>query len=445
MGCLKVGWKWENTRDDQTKLHTVGHHSRNSRTSGAVLHGHLSAMVDRRWLIKEGTYDQNCWRSEDMRLAISESRPDDQGGWQRCVDLRAEADTAEEFDDEVYHSIVLNREETEGEGSAVWEKFELCFIRIWDLVWYRPLTERYVWQALQDLRDQNLQYAEWRVVTGNLFDLGGRKYTVEEEVEFYLDIQRRFVQEVGPIEMRIIPCASRDQDRETVGAKMRETFFLRQKYPDFVIGFDVVGEEDTGRETLYYLDQYLELKALEAEYNLSLPLFFHDGESVKTDNQNLIDAFLMGTQRVGHAYNLFRFPDLIKTAREEEVGLEICPISNQLLKLVADLRNHPAASYIASGLPITVSPDDPGVLQYEGVHYDYYMAVMSWNVDLAALKTLARNSLALSAMEPERKLEYLAVHESLWDRWIDELLAGWVAQQPTWRTENSAVVAEISR
>lgn len=207
-----------------------------SMPKGAVLHGHLSAMVDRHWLIKEGTYDDNCWRSEDLRLAISETKPDEEAGWRRCVELRAEAESAEEFDEDVYRSIVLNKEETEGEGSAVWEKFQECFVRIWDLVWYRPLTERYVFQALADLHSQNIQYVEWRVVTGNLFDLGGRKYTVEEEVDMYLAILQQFVEEVGPMEMRIIPCASRDQDRETVGAKMRETFFLRQKYPEFVIG-----------------------------------------------------------------------------------------------------------------------------------------------------------------------------------------------------------------
>jgi len=32
-----------------------------------------------------------------------------------------------------------------------------------------------------------------------------------------------------------------------------------------------------------------------------------------------------------------------------------------MLKLLADLRNHPANIFIAQGLPVTLSPDDPSI------------------------------------------------------------------------------------
>ena len=45
---------------------------------------------------------------------------------------------------------------------------------------------------------------------------------------------------------------------------------------------------------------------------------------------------------------------------------------SQILRDVQDLRNHPAASLLEAGVAITISPDDPGPLGYDGVSYDWW-------------------------------------------------------------------------
>ena len=48
-------------------------------------------------------------------------------------------------------------------------------------------------------------------------------------------------------------------------------------------------------------------------------------------------------------------------AIEKNIAIELCPISNQVLKLVDDLRNHPIVELIQDGnFPIVIAPDDPG-------------------------------------------------------------------------------------
>lgn len=48
-------------------------------------------------------------------------------------------------------------------------------------------------------------------------------------------------------------------------------------------------------------------------------------------DENLYDAMLLGTKRIGHGFSLVKHPKLMAMCRERGVALEVCPISNEIL------------------------------------------------------------------------------------------------------------------
>lgn len=82
--------------------------------------------------------------------------------------------------------------------------------------------------------------------------------------------------------------------------------------------------------------------------------------------------------------------------KQRHICIEVCPISNQVLKLVTDMRNHPANYFVSQNLPIIISNDDPGFWIAKGVSYDFYYALMSLTpafTGLSFVKQLALNSI----------------------------------------------------
>lgn len=68
-----------------------------------------------------------------------------------------------------------------------------------------------------------------------------------------------------------------------------------------------------------------------------------------------IDAVLLGTKRIGHGFAIVKYPNIMKMVKERKIGIEVNPISNQVLKLVDDLRNHPSAILFSDDYPVVIS------------------------------------------------------------------------------------------
>jgi len=403
---------------------------------GAVLHVHPSAMGDYFALFDSVSGRNDCYfnpSTESFRL-FRDSIPDD--AWLSVPQLLTSAPDHAAMRDSLIDYIVID--ESDEFREDIWAEFESIFGRVHGLLADPDAGTHYIYQAFYNYAvNENVQHIELRSHTPSA-----------GSVEFYQGIVDSLAGQGIDITLRIVYCDSRylypgetvDGFRNRITESMKSAADLMAQYPGIVVGADVYSEEDKGA-TAYYMAPMME-EAREysmAEYGFELPLYLHDGESSfptgvqdspvsltgpypGTVNNNMIDAYLLGAERVGHGIELVKLPELASMYASEGIHLEICPISNQVLGYVPDLRNHPAILLMRSGIRISINPDDPAIFGSGGVTCDFVVAVLAWDLSLADLKCLIMNSIEDAAMTEEEKAELMDSWEIRWDDFINSCL-----------------------
>ncbi|KFB50811.1 hypothetical protein ZHAS_00018864 [Anopheles sinensis] len=400
---------------------------------GGVLHAHDTALASTEVIVKE-TYRENLWQMgkiSDGTVEFLFSRDQPAAGWWEVKDIRS-IQGAKEYDESIRRYFSLYEEDPQRAYKSindVWSRFTKMFFALDPIVTYRPVWESYFRAALQEFYDDNVMYLEFRGVLPQLYDLDGKKYGPEEVVQLYIDVTEEF-KATHPrfVGTKFIYAPLRIADNQTAAQYLAIAERLHLNYGDYVVGFDLVGQEDLGRPLVDFADMLLTLPP-------SLNFVFHAGETnwhgMGTD-ENLFDAILLGTKRIGHGYALQKHPSLLEDVKRRKICVEINPVSNQVLKLVADLRNHPASVLFKSDFPLVVSSDDPSFWRATPLSHDFYMAflgIASAHQDLRLLKKLALNSLEYSLMSPPEKSAAQDLFEQLWNEFIDSMVGQIMANE----------------
>ncbi|RHZ49049.1 uncharacterized protein CDV56_105090 [Aspergillus thermomutatus] len=283
----------------------------------------------------------------------------------------------------------------------IWRRFEACFGPADTMVSYEPIVRTFYQKLFEGLADDGINWVEIRSGGSS----GQLVHTGQEDIDPNLDVWWDvMIEEIEKFQ-------ATDKGKNFWGMKI--ALERKQRFPELFSGYNLVAQEDLGcllsdlaPELIWFQEQ--------TEYlNLTIPFFFHAGETLGDGNStdyNLVDAILFNSRRIGHGFSLYKHPTLIDEVIEKAVMVEVCPISNEVLRLATDILHHPLPVMIAYGVPTAISNDDPAILGQDiaGLSYDFYQTIQGFdNIGLAGLGALAHNSLRWSNFEDQSDADWL--------------------------------------
>jgi len=409
---------------------------------GALLHAHMDATIDVNWLIdhalatpgmamsatkpiwdpKAGEDVEVLFRFKKSLTASTASIWSKEYSASQFVALKDAAESfplggTQGFKVWLRDQCTITQEEAilHHHGiDAIWRKFSGCFRQLNSLEYYEPIFRPAIRRLLHDLVVDGIKWVDFRSMFFVDFFLEGQEEPIPDSTDFL----RIWTEELAAFKAteegkgfwgcRFIWTSLRFWKKKEIVEHMKQCIEMKLAFPDLICGYDVVGQEDMGRPLSDLTPELFWFKKKCVESGVDIPFFFHAGECLgdgdETD-QNLFDAILLGTRRIGHGFSLYKHPLLTEMVKTKKILIESCPISNEVLRLTTSVKAHPLPALLARGVPCCLSNDDPGVLGYgsSGVTHDFWQALQGWeNLGLEGLGSLAENSVRWAAYAPDQ-------------------------------------------
>jgi adenosine deaminase CECR1 len=379
---------------------------------GASLHVH--GFCNAFTIITIGTYDPTCYvdlRQDSSTYGFFQYSDKPISDWTNTVNARR---INKDIDILLWNFTQFWTPELHIDETTMWKNFDLVIKRIESLVTNSDVLHACLLDTFERLTNEGIQHLELRIPL---------KPDLINTITYNLLLYNSFGNNLT-IRYIIEHARSSSVSSDVYPTMIKTLEYM--KINSWVVGFDLVGEEDLGLTLHDYASDFVNIYNY-AKNNKYKPLkyIFHCAETdnVTRASSNSYDAILLDSMRLGHALGLRNHPGIVKLVKKQGIGLEICPVSNQLLRYFDDIRTHPGSEYIAEGLPVTLNSDDPDIYGYDSPSPtpDYFMAFLSWDLSLSSLKEIAENSIIYSSLDINTKRNKLTEYQTLYNNWIDSI------------------------
>ncbi|KAK6217368.1 adenosine/AMP deaminase [Colletotrichum tabaci] len=414
---------------------------------GSLLHAHLDAMVDFDFLFDvllntpgmhfaadEPLSNEAAKSNSGVHFRFKKEENSQSSPWENSYvpgQFRLLTKTADEYPDggrtgflkwlKARCTITLTDSMEQHHGiDAVWRKFVSCFTVTSTIIHYEPIFRAFLKRLMASLLADGIYWIELRFT----WPLNYCRDRQEEPEKDYNHMFQVMEEELALFKsdpanaafwgFRTIWTTIRQLPTRDIIESMDNCITTKISWPHLIAGYDLVGQEDLGRPLRDLLPELFWFRKQCAQEGVNLPFFFHAGETLgdgdETD-QNLFDAILLGTRRIGHGFSLYKHPLLIDMIKDKRILVESCPISNEVLRLCGSIMSHPLPALLSRGVPCALCNDDPAMLGQDtaGMSHDYWQALQGWeNVGLLGLGSMAENSVRWSAFEDETPEQWTA-------------------------------------
>jgi adenosine deaminase len=217
------------------------------------------------------------------------------------------------------------------------------------------IASRITYEAIEDAAGDNIEYLELRFAPYTMSDnmkIGTREL-LDAIIAAIKDAEKRF-----PIVVKLVLGIVR-MDPIKYHSYNLQVLNVAQDYPDFVVGFDLAGDEANFPTSLY--GSFFK-RVRERGFKITV----HAGEAAGSESvREAVE--LLCADRIGHGISALNDSSVMQLLhrpplRKRPIAVEICPTSSFLTKTLPRNRIIPTIiQFFDYGVPITIGSDSPQV------------------------------------------------------------------------------------
>jgi adenosine deaminase len=270
------------------------------------------------------------------------------------------------------------------------------FIETW--VWKNQFLREYedftfiAKEVAGDLKEQNIKYVEMFYTPADHFSKNIELQKLTEAIRIGFNYYS------NEIEIFLIADLCRDAGPENGMHVVHQLSELKDKG---IIGIGIGGSEHK-----YPPGPFKEVYEKAREYGFKTTA--HAGEASGADSiWGAINQ--LKTDRIGHGTRAFEDYKLIEYLKENQIPLEMCPISNIRTGVVKNIKEHPVRDYYKKGLNVFVNTDDPKMFN-NSIEEEYLLLMEECGFKSADIKKLTENGINSSWCENSKKKKLIIEH-----------------------------------
>ena len=338
--------------------------------------------------------------------------------WVKLADLRAKSDNIEQFDQKLRESFYMTESDRLGE---TFSNFNFKIMNRVSIDKYRELAQDLIHNSCIDAIDDGIMNLQIKDFIGMILHEDGKPITLEEQIEIYTKSIEN-AKKIDPhFSLSIILQGRRIWDTDILKNYLDKAYEAKKKYPDLIIGFDLVDDESK-KKAKDFAEILYDHQKIQQEEMIDFPYILHGGECIEEHNDNLIDLLLLKCPRVGHGINLIKHSHLFEDYRRQNICIEANPLSNQIMNYVGDLRYHPLKTFLNYGLKVSINSDDDGIFETSFLTWDFFVCAVSMEFNLFDFKKVCQFSIEHSCLGNDRIEAMFKIWESRWQSFINDLL-----------------------